>query len=363
MKINRSTKCSLKFVNQRKQETLALVLTEYGRVVNLFIGQFWIDCPHKNGLLKPVVDSVDSWFSARLRKVAAREAIDMILASKRHDGDKARKPVHKCKRMCLSSTIAELLPAKHAKSFDCWLHLQSVGNKINLQIPVKLHKHYKSLAGRGKRLASYVITIESVQFSFEIETGPKLAPDACRGIDTGIKALASASDGRQYGRDIEAAIERIKRCKHGSKGQLTASRALRQRMAEVAKEVTTGASLVVVEKLTGLAQGTKVKRRLGKKARYTIGRWNLRYWLERLQMTCEDRNVSFRQVRAAYTSQTCPSCGHVDRGNRSGEKFRCQKCGLSGNADITAARNILDRFLSGPYGAGCKPLPVGLNVN
>ncbi|MFH1636700.1 MAG: zinc ribbon domain-containing protein [Chloroflexota bacterium] len=56
------------------------------------------------------------------------------------------------------------------------------------------------------------------------------------------------------------------------------------------------------------------------------------------------------------TSQTCSSCGHVDRGNRSGELFRCLSCGYVANADVQASRNILTRFLTGPYGAGCKPL-------
>lgn len=358
MKISRSSRCSLKFANRSKLATLDRILAEYGRVVNLFIDSFWTDCPNKARLHKPIVDSVSSWFSARLRKVAAREAIDMILAARGRYKEKAVKPTHRGNRMCVSSTTAELLPAKRAATFDSWLHLQSIGEKIILDLPVKYHRQFKALAGRGKRLNSYVITRDSVQFAFEIETGPKKRPTAGIGIDTGIKALASDSTGAQYGRDIEGVIERVRRCRHGSKGQARAVRALKQRMAEVAKEVTNRASLVVVEKLTGITQGTKAKRRLGKKARYTVGRWNLRHWLERLQMTCEDRNVSFRQVRAAYTSQTCPSCGLVDRRNRAGEVFLCRNCGLSGNADVTAARNILARFLSGPYGAGCKAMSV-----
>ncbi len=69
MKIIRSTKCSLKFANPAKLNKLGDVLEEYGRVVNLFIGKFWADCPSKSQLLKPVVDSVlPSWLSARLRR-------------------------------------------------------------------------------------------------------------------------------------------------------------------------------------------------------------------------------------------------------------------------------------------------------
>jgi len=129
-------------------------------------------------------------------------------------------------------------------------------------------------------------------------------------------------------------------------------------MDEVSREVCKTASLVVVENLKNITKNTKknVKRRLTKNMRRSIGRWNVRYWLDRLRMTCEETNVSFRSVSPFKTSQTCHSCGHADGRNRSGENFLCQKCGASDNADVNASKNILERFLTGPYGAGCKPL-------
>jgi putative transposase len=48
-------------------------------------------------------------------------------------------------------------------------------------------------------------------------------------------------------------------------------------------------------------------------------------------------------VPPAYTSQSCNTCGHVDRGNRlSQARFVCLACGHVANADVNAARNILD---------------------
>lgn len=352
MKIIRSAKCSLKFANAGKIATLQTVLQEYGRVVNLFIDQFWSSCPKKHELLKGVVNSVDTWLSARLRKVAAREAIDMIRSAKERQPNRPVKPTHKGCRMHVSSTIAELRPG--TGEFDGWLRLRSIGSNLAIDLPIRFHKQFLRLAARGSRLASYVIAPGYVQFSFKIETGPKQEKDRCVGVDTGIKALCSTSAGEQLGTDIEAHIERINRCKHGSKGQRRAGNALRQRMAEVAKQVTKAATLIVVENLKNITKNTK--RRLVKNIRRTIGRWNVRYWLTRLEMTCQDRNVSFRTVSPRHTSQTCNECGHVDRRNRDGEVFLCRGCGHKADADINAARNILDRFLTGPYGAGCKPL-------
>jgi len=361
MKIIRSSKCSIKFATDKKKKELQNILQEYGKVVNIFIDYFWDskEKTSKTQLLKPIVDiPKDSWLSARLRKVAAREALDMISASKerwKNKPSKLVKPVHKGKRMYVSCTIAELQDSKEAKEFDAWLHIASVGNKITMNIPIKFHKHYNRLCSKGKRLNSYIITENYVQFVFEIDTGLKKEGKNCIGVDTGINALASLSTGKQFGKDIKECIERVKRCKQGGHGKLKARRALKQRIDEVAKEVVkTNPDLIVVEALKKMGHNGKLKRRLSKNIRRSIGSWNWKYWLGRLEQQAEQNRVSFRTVSPFYTSQICPACSHTDRGNRDGEVFRCQKCGYTDNADINASRNILSRFLTGPYGASYK---------
>ena len=212
MKITRSTRCSLKFATAKKQAELKTALSEYGRVVNIFIGHFWKNgSPDKSQLLKPIVDlPQNTWLSARLRKVAAREAIDLVSSAKeaaesnkqqlllaikaiesqlkklkpdgkrnrrkinrlhcllkskrmRHNAMKPVMPRHAGKSMTVSCTIAELQEAKEANGFDAWLHLASIGNKISLDLPIKYHKHFTSLAGKGKRLNAYIIHNNTVQ--------------------------------------------------------------------------------------------------------------------------------------------------------------------------------------------------------
>jgi len=49
------------------------------------------------------------------------------------------------------------------------------------------------------------------------------------------------------------------------------------------------------------------------------------------------------EVPAAYTSQTCAACRHVDKVSRpSQELFCCTHCGHTDNADVNAAKNILE---------------------
>ncbi len=347
---------------------LTTILNEYGKVVNIFIQYFWSN-PEKASkvlLLKDIVDIPETWLSARLRKVAAREAIDMVLATKERWKDKPAKmvmPVHKGNRMYVSSTIADLVPTKNSgyktedsRLFDAWLHIASVGNRMIIDLPIKYHKHFNKYNNIGKRLNSYIITKNYVQFSFEIITESKKEGLKCIGVDTGINALASVNNGNQYGKDIKGCIERVKRCKQKSNGYYVAKRALKQRIDEIAKEVikVEDPDLIVVEKLKQIGNKSKERRLLSKNIRRSIGTWNWKYWLKRLEMQCELNRVSFRTVKPYYTSTTCPVCGHSDRGNRNGEVFLCLSCGHKDNADINAGKNILNRFLTGLYGARYK---------
>jgi len=195
VKINRSTKLSLKFATASKHQELCRVLDEYARIVNAFIDRFWEDCPKKAELLKPVVDSVPSWFGARMRKVAAREAIDMVKSAKAIKGG---KPKHGGKRMCVSSTIAQLQPTKDADEFDAWLHLQSIGGGVILDLPARYHKHFNKLSERGKRLESYVITRSSVQLCFEIETKRLWA------LTPGLRLLPVSQQVSSWGRTLRS---------------------------------------------------------------------------------------------------------------------------------------------------------------
>ncbi len=305
------------------------VLEEYSRVVNHFIDRFWPNPPSKLVLFKSVLDTPETWLSARLRKVAAREAIDMVLAARNRDGEKAKKPIHNGQRMCLSSTIASLKAPKRAKEFDAWLHLACIGRGIIMDLPIRFHKHYHRWASLGRRLESYVITPDYVQFVFEVETGPKpSSPQKPVGVDTGMKVLATRSDGKRFGERVWELLERIKRCAHGSKGQRRARRALRQYMDECAKELVKDVDGVVVEKLQRLNHRTKVRRRLTKNMRRVLGGWAYRYWLGRLRMTCDQNRVLFRSVPSFNTSIECSACGHTEQGNRiSRDRFLCRRCG------------------------------------
>lgn len=407
MLIVRSTKCSLLASNESKRAYLKAFLEEYGRVCNCFVDVFFAlpKPPEKAELLKPVLAQVqDTWLTERAKKVAAREAIDMInsvrelergrskrLEVKRLKNERAKlvrllrkhdqpipdykfvevkvpdeaienesltKPVHAGRSMNVSSTIARLEEAKGA-GFDVWLVLESLTTHVRgvkLKLPIKLHKHFKKLAARGKRLASYVITEKAVQFAFEINTGPKRDDGPRIGVDTGMKrALAATSEGDLFGTKIWSKLETIDRKVRGSRGDQRARRALKHYMDETVKEVMkVTPRLVVVETLKGISHKTKVRRRLSRTMRRFVGNWAWKYWLKRLQAACEDGRSAFRSTSPRNTSRTCPVCGFVDERNRTEGAFLCQRCSHADHADTVGGKNVLSFFLAGPYGTSFR---------
>jgi IS605 OrfB family transposase len=359
VKVTRATKASLKFATASKRDELRRVLQEYANVVNHFIGAFWTwsKAPSNKDCTADLYNTASTWLSPTMRQIAAREAVAMVLASRERDGENAVMPVHKGKSMRLTEQVVKVSDSD-TESFDLWLTFTAItaDKSVKFVVPIKRHKHFNRLERKGKLLKSYTVSESGVQFAFEIETGEKKKGTRAVGIDTGINALASLSTGEQYGRDINDAINRVKRCKLGSKGQQRAIRALKQRIAEVAKAITSrdDIDLVVVEDLHNLSHQTKLKGRLSRSVRSSIGKWNWRLWLERLEWACEVNRVALRRVPPQYTSQTCNRCGFVDRSNRNGEAFRCLECGHADNADLNAARNILSRFVTGIYGSRYK---------
>lgn len=70
-------------------------------------------------------------------------------------------------------------------------------------------------------------------------------------------------------------------------------------------------------------------------------------FLNMLKYKSLQRGKVFEQVNPAYTSQTCNSCGEIDKKSRlSQSEFACTSCGNIDNADLNASKNILDRAMS-----------------
>lgn len=66
-------------------------------------------------------------------------------------------------------------------------------------------------------------------------------------------------------------------------------------------------------------------------------------FINRLKYKSNYHGNNLIEVDPKFTSQTCYICKHVDKNSRQGELFQCAKCGYVNDADVNAAKNILER--------------------
>ncbi|WP_067816826.1 RNA-guided endonuclease InsQ/TnpB family protein [Actinomadura kijaniata] len=178
------------------------------------------------------------------------------------------------------------------------------------------------------------------------------------GVDRGIVNLATTSDGRNHqGAGLTRYRRRMARVRAEvqSKGTRSARRKLRRRARKearhascvnhrIAKEIVADAQRtgrgIAVEDLRGIRERVRLRRH----QRAMLSRWPYHQIVDYLAYKARRAGVPFLVVDPAYTSQTCPRCGHVSRRNRPRrDDFRCQVCGLAGPSDHVAAVNVRQR--------------------
>ena len=98
-------------------------------------------------------------------------------------------------------------------------------------------------------------------------------------------------------------------------------------------------TLFVLEDLTGIRAATE---RVRVRDRYVSVSWAYYDLQQKLVYKALKNRQSVITVDPAYTSQTCPKCGHVSRGNRDKKNhiFCCEHCGYTSNDDRIGAMNL-----------------------
>lgn len=191
------------------------------------------------------------------------------------------------------------------------------------------------------------------------------------GIDCGVKVFAALSDGAKIEplnsfRRVEAKLAKLQRrlarktkfsanwrklaTKIGRVHQYAAN-ARKDYLHKLSTEIAQSHGVVKVEKLNVRGMSASAKGSVeqpGKMVRQKAGLnksildqgWHA--FKTMLAYKLAARGGRLEEVPAAYTSQTCAECGVVDRESRQDQAtFSCTACGHEDNADVNAARNIL----------------------
>ncbi|WP_306359582.1 transposase [Nocardia sp. CC227C] len=200
-------------------------------------------------------------------------------------------------------------------------------------------------------------------------------PGGWIGVDLGLANIATTSTGyRAAGRGLRRHRERQRklRAKLQAKGTRSAKRVLkRQRRKEsrraadinhrisrrIVVEAQRTACGIGLEVLTGIRE----RVRLRKPQRAALHSWAFHQLGSFIEYKARRAGVAVVLVDASYTSQTCRSCGHVDRANRPRQAlFCCRSCGFVEHADRNASHNIAVRAakLWGSGALSAAPAPA-----
>lgn len=98
-------------------------------------------------------------------------------------------------------------------------------------------------------------------------------------------------------------------------------------------------TLHVLEDLTSIRSATEAVK---VKNRYVMVSWSYYDLEQKLIYKAKEAGQKVIKVNPKYTSQTCPKCGHIERGNRDKHKhiFCCKNCNYTSNDDRIGAMNL-----------------------
>jgi transposase len=365
----RSTKLSLKFVNKGKAERLYKFIDEYRNVVAFFVDVFWRGVPQLDTCniptkpIKKYTDMAQTWLSARAVQAAVKQSSGIVRGVIRKQKSRSfvireleRKGEFKeavklqaifDKATVSKPKIKDIQPQldyrfgsleKGKNSFEFWLTIGSLGEKIKIAVPTIGTKHFNKLAEKGKMVKGFRVSPKYVFLAFELPEVEKITNGETIGIDIGAKtALSSFKKGasvtNNQGADLNSIMLKLKRRKKGSRGF---QRTVAERDNYINWAVNhfdfSGVKTLRIENIKNLRRGKRSSR--------FLSHWCYKSIFDKLIDTCSQLGVLVEKVSSAGTSQGCPICGWVQKSNRRGKLFHCKSCGFSADSDMVGSANI-----------------------
>ena len=213
---------------------------------------------------------------------------------------------------------------------------------LQIKLPFNNHKHSLSISNNNFKLRNN-IQLKKVNNNYYIsqiweKVVTKRTTGKTIGLDMGYKKLLVSNENNYFGvTNLQEIYSKISRKKQGSKGFKRSLVERDNKINEVINKMNTEGILnIIIEDLKSVKTNKKYFTN-------KIQRWSYPKTINKLDRICEVKGINLVKVSPAYTSQTCSSCGNVDKESRQGEKYRCTLCGYELDADYNAAINIYNR--------------------
>ena len=246
----------------------------------------------------------------------------------------------------LSEMTCSFGPAKDSKFPGWWIAVSGLTKGKRIQVPLNSHPYLtdvailaKSVLMRKDRKGRWTFQfVDKREEPLPIGTAGKVA------VDVGLNVLAATSDGRLWGKNFKIPFDylhkRVKTVRANRQRQeiLNDSKRLVRLEDHLTGQIKTATGTVANQLVQAYPQHTFVVENLDLRG----CRGSKRFAYRALQRNL-GRKAVLETVNPAYTSQECPSCHYVSRGNRKGTSFRCLSCGRVSHADVVGAINLLRR--------------------
>ena len=181
--------------------------------------------------------------------------------------------------------------------------------------------------------------------------------DRVVGIDRGLYNIVSLSNGFRYAsngiRKIKREVLFLKK-QLQTKGTRSAKRKLKI-LSGYEKRFSLNVNHIISKLLVEMPydifaledlKGIRKQKSKGKKLNKWLSNWSFWQLEQLLTYKAEAKGKQIVKVDARYTSQKCSDCGEIEKKNRNGSHFHCDRCGYREHADINAAKNIRNNFIS-----------------
>jgi len=360
----KSSKTSLKFSNTGKMNILNRIIDEYTAVVKSFVDILWEMESVPKFIDKNITRKIDTWLSARMVQCAGKQASGIVRGTKKKqekrlfvynklisegkprkakklkriiDKNIISKPKIETLEMELDSRFVKI-NLENETSFDGWITLSSIGNKLKLKIPFRRNKHFNTLDSKGTLKEGIRLGRNTISFNFDIPVKIKNEKGIVIGIDVGQKNTISCSTGFSsvkdiHGHDLDTITNKLLRKQKGSKGFKKAQEhrqnyinwSINQLNLDEVKEVR-------IENIKNLRKGKRTSKKLSL--------WTYTDIFYKIEDYCNEHGVHVVKVNPTYTSKRCSVCGWTRSNNRKGKRFKCGHCGNIIDADLNASINI-----------------------
>jgi transposase, IS605 OrfB family, central region len=339
-------------------------MTEYIDTVNSLVS----DATNGVSISKYTTADVKANLPSALINQCIRDAKSIVRKYNKAYRDAERKNTKLAKQGKAIKIVATLPVLKKS---CCYINNQNYKiNDTNIEFPVIVNGKSKRLSIRTKmtdkqkaifashKLGTMRIVYKNnsivAQIVYEADEPAILNEGNIMGVDLGIKcpAVSYISDGniRFYGngrknkymrRHYKYLRKKLQKAKH-----IDAVKRINDKEQRIMRDIDHKLSHDIVE--TAVAHNVKVIKlerlanirsttRTSRKNNHSLHNWSFYRLAQFIEYKAKLSGIAVEYVNPAYTSQTCPVCGHVHHAND--RNYTC-KCGFHIHRDVLGAMNI-----------------------